>query len=131
MSEKTEETPEVKPAQEAVKPIAESKPEEKPETKPVEEVKPLAEAEVVKIVGETHLPDAAQKRLAAQPYANEKELRTAIEAEVEYVKTLTGSGKPWGLGGTQPADQPISEADYQKSLDEIDRRHGIATRRIA
>lgn len=86
----------------------------------------LAEAEVKRLVGETNLPDAAKARLAERPFKDEAELRTAIAAEVEYVKKLTGAGRPTNLGATAPAgEQRISEADYNKRLDDIDRKYGI------
>jgi hypothetical protein len=72
------------------------------------------------------LPEAAQKRLAEAEYKDKAEVTAAITAEVEYLKTITGSGKPFGQGGGQPpGEQRISEADVQKRFDAIDRQHGL------
>lgn len=86
----------------------------------------LAEAEIKRIVGETNLPDVAKARLTERQFKDEKELREAITTEIEYVKKLTGAGKPTNLGSTTPAgEQRISEADYQKRLEDIDRKYGL------
>jgi len=88
--------------------------------------KPLAGDAVEVLLKASSLPGAAQKRLAEAEYKGEVEVKTAITAEVEYLKTITGSGKPFGQGGGQPAEETrISEADVQKRFDEIDRQHGL------
>ena len=86
----------------------------------------LAKAEVKALLEASSLPQAAQKRLAEAEYQDGVEVQAAIAAEVEYLKTITGSGKPFGQGSSQPLEaQRISEADVQKRFDAIDRRHGL------
>jgi hypothetical protein len=82
----------------------------------------LAEAEVAQLLSETNLPSASKNRLAGAEYEDESALREAILAEVEYVKTLTGSGQPFGQGQGQAQQEikPLSER-----LDAIDQRYGL------
>lgn len=94
------------------------------EAHPEEEVL-LSEAEATSILGESNLPDVVKKRLAESGYKDAEQVEEAITAEVEYLKAVTGSGKPFGQGGSQPPDTSISEADVQKKYDDIDRRHGL------
>jgi hypothetical protein len=127
------ETPKTtKPDKPAVPPPASETPPPAPTPAPIQETQPpaapvrLAEQDVKQILAQTNLPKAAQSRLLAEAYADDKALREAIETEIEYVKTLTGSGAPFAQGQTTPpAPTKVSEADYQKSLDAIDRRYGL------
>ena len=78
--------------------------------------------QIEKLLSESELPQEAQERLAGAEYEDESALRQAVLAEVEYVKTLTGSGQPFGQGPSQGQreEKPLSER-----LDEVDRRHGL------
>jgi len=88
--------------------------------------KPLDGDAVKGFLKASSLPGAAQKRLAEAEYEDEGEVKAAITAEVEYLKAITGSGKPFGQGGGRPPEEErISEADVQKRFDDIDRQHGL------
>lgn len=88
--------------------------------------KPLESDAVLSFLKASSLPEAAQKRLAEAEYEDGAEVEAAITAEVEYLKTITGSGKPFGQGGGQGPEQTrISEADMQKRFDDIDRQYGL------
>ncbi len=86
----------------------------------------LAEADVKKSLDATNLPQSAKDWLAESQYKNEKELKEAVARATDRVKTMTGSGQPFALGAsTAPAQTRISEADYQKKLNDIDARYGV------
>jgi len=100
--------------------------QEKEKAQEQEEPQKLEEAEITKLLSETNLPSASKKRLARAEYEDESALREAILAEVEYVKTLTGSGSPFAQGGgTAPGEEQMSEADYDVAYADILRRHGV------
>ncbi len=58
----------------------------------------LEKAKVVDLLSTSGLPKPAQDRLAEATYADEAAVQTAIQREIDYVKTLTGSGRPVGMG---------------------------------
>ena len=90
------------------------------------EIVTLAEADVTQIVEASGLPKAAKERLASEQYETEQAVTDAVAAEVAYLKEITGSGRVTGQGpSTAPAEQRLSEADLQKRLDNVDRRHGL------
>lgn len=66
------------------------------------------------------LPEASQERLAGGKYANLSELQKAIETEIAYVKQLTGSGKPFGMGETAPANSGSPAAALKELADAKD-----------
>jgi hypothetical protein len=92
----------------------------------------LAESEVQELVEKTNLPEFAKRALQAAEYENEDAVSAAIAAAVREVKKLTGSGQVFGQGQSEPQGQePVSEADVQSAMDDIDRRHGlIVTREV-
>jgi len=86
----------------------------------------LDKTEVSKILSESKLPTRSQERLTETEYADEAAVEEAVQKEVDYIKELTGSGRVVAQGATSPkADERISEADFQKRLDAVDRRHGL------
>lgn len=92
-----------------------------------EEIVKLSEVEIRDVIDKSRLPQVSKDRLSSSEYTSLQELETAVSAEVEYVKTLTGSGKPLGLGSSQaPSDGSIrmSEADYTKAYADIAARYG-------
>jgi len=90
------------------------------------EVVTLAEAEVRQIVEASGLPKAAKERLSGREYKNEQAVTEAVAAEVAYLKEITGSGRVTGQGpSAAPSEQRLSEAELQKRLDDVDRRHGL------
>lgn len=91
-----------------------------------EEVHPLAEAEVMRLLAISNLPQASKDRLAGTEYADEAGVKAAVVAEVAYVKKLTGSGKPTDLGASAAVGAVrMTEADVQTAMDDHDRRHGL------
>lgn len=90
------------------------------------EVVILAEGDAAQIIEASTLPATAKKRLTGQKYETEQAVVNAVVAEVAYLKEITGSGKVFGQGiSAEPTEQRLSEADLQKRLDEVDRRHGL------
>jgi hypothetical protein len=65
----------------------------------------LSEAEVVALVPD-HLPAEMRKRLAGQEYFTESEVEQAVGAEIDYLKSVTGSGKPFGKA--KKAQAPVA-----------------------
>lgn len=69
--------------------------EQEPEDKPDEL---LAVQKVRELLAETKLPSYAQTRLAfTGRFVTEDEVKEAAEAELEYIKEVTRSGKPFGM----------------------------------
>lgn len=92
------------------------------ETAPATEPVLLSEADVAALLKEdAGLPEASKERLAKGQYAGKEKLQEAIVAEKDYIKKLTGSGKPAGLGesAAAPQHQSVPLAERQKSLDAI------------
>jgi hypothetical protein len=60
-------------------------------------------------------------------FRSEDEAKTAIQAEIDYVKELTGSGNVSDLGESNPPDEKprMSEAEYQAAYNGILTRHGM------
>lgn len=86
----------------------------------------LAVEKVNEILGKTRLPKPALARLQEQEWADEPTLIKAIESEIAYIKELTGSGKPFGMGETAASETTrMSESERMKALEDIDRRFGI------
>lgn len=76
---------------------------------------PLSEAAVSDILNVAHLPEASKARIREQQWLSEYDLKTAVTAEINYIKAITGSGKvPAGSGG----EAPVQEAD----LEEVNKR---------
>lgn len=85
----------------------------------------LAEAEVEKLVEATKLPGAFKAALKAARYDDEAAAKAAIAEATEEVKKLTGSGKVFAQGDTQPVqDKPLSEKDRIVRFNEIMDRVG-------
>lgn len=124
---KTEPVAEADPKTEPVK-VREN---EKPETTRAEEaqkpepVKFMESAAAASLLEKSGLPELAVKRLALGRYADETALTAAIAAEKEYVKALTASGKPFGLGGSTVAAEKNAEQVYQERVSEIGKRYGL------
>lgn len=72
----------------------------------------LAEADVICFLSETHLPQLSRNRLAEQKWETEETLKTAIVAEVAYVKAVSGSGQPFQQGGDNQA--AVTETAHER-----------------
>lgn len=72
------------------------------------------------VLSETDLPKYAQTRLAySGRFTSEEEVREAAQAELEYIKAVTRSGKPFGMN-KQAEKKPenknmFAEADNEKN----------------
>jgi len=97
-----------------------------PPEKEVPEVTMLEGEQIQALLSETNLPAAAKTRVAESEYHSEDEVRTAIQAEVDYVKELTGSGEVFDQGESDPPDSKpmMSEAEFEKKYNAIMVRHG-------
>jgi len=86
--------------------------------------KPLAEKAVAGILAETNLPESAKTYLAEGAYENTEAVNEAVAKHIEYLKAVTGSGKPFGHegGGTEVT---MDEATYKKRYDGIMESHGV------
>jgi len=74
------------------------------------------------LVAASKLPEAARVRLAEGTYPDEASLKAAIDREREYVKTLTGSGQPFG-NAPAAATPALTEADRLKAQDAVINRY--------
>ncbi len=92
----------------------------------------LAEADVTRLLSETHLPQASRERLSKQEWENEDALKAAIVTEVEYVKTISGSGQPFQQGGNQTVavEETASKRERRKAIafNEVMSEVGISAR---
>jgi cation transport regulator len=87
-----------------------------------ESVQFLEVDKVKEILSETALPKYAQTRLAySGRFSNEEEIKEVAEAELEYIKNVTRSGKPFGLDKNQPEkrDKVNKFAEAEKAKDKL------------
>jgi cation transport regulator len=84
------------------------------------EVRFMSVAEIKEVLSETNLPKYAQIRLAhSGRFVSEEEVKEVAEAELEYIKTVTQSGKPFG-NNKQAKKEPenvdkLAEAEAKKN----------------
>ena len=101
-------------------------PEEPKVEEPKAEVpeKPLAEKEVAGILAETNLPESAKTYLAEGEYEDAEAVKEAVAKHIEYLKAVTGSGKPFGHegGGTEVT---MDDETYDKRYAAIMEGHGV------
>jgi len=77
------------------------------------EPEPLAQEAVEAALAETNLPKIAKDWVAEGTYADEAQLQEAVGKAVERIKKLTGSGEPFGQGGSKPlAEQGMTDEEY-------------------
>lgn len=69
---------------------------------------------VVTILESSRLPAAARERLTSKAWKDTNELQTAIDGEIAYIKELTHSGEPSGLGASSKKPIDIKEIDRRK-----------------
>lgn len=96
---------------ESDKPKPEPKQLELPEPEPKTSI--LEREKVLTVLRETNLPKPSQDRLASGEYQDEATLTEAIKSEIDYVKSVSGSGLPLEPGKTQPV--VISAEERQKA----------------
>ena len=107
--------------EEEIEEVQISEGDEEPETPAPD---PLPEEKVAERLGETNLPKASKARLSERGYADEAELEAAVEAEIAYVKEITGSGKPFGMSGGPQSQEPPTEEQGEKRFNRIMREVG-------
>lgn len=75
----------------------------------------LESTEVAHILAESSLPDTARNRLAFANYVSAEEVQAAIAAEIDYIKSVTNSGKPPTAVGTGRTPQrTLEEVNAEK-----------------
>jgi hypothetical protein len=97
---------------------------------PATDAVPVLTADAISAALEaTNLPAAAKAKLTAGVYVSEASLKAAIGQETEYVKALTGSGKPFAQGPSRGPDagKAMTEAEYATAMDGILGRHGVVS----
>ena len=89
--------------------------------KPVE----FLEVDAIKdILKETKLPDYAQKRLAySGRFKTKEEVIEAANAEIQYLKEVTGAGKPFGMAARPQPQIAESSVDKLAELEKAKNQH--------
>jgi hypothetical protein len=83
---------------------------------------------VQEIINESSLPEPAKVRLAEVEYEDEEAVQAAVAKEIEYLKSVTGSGKPFGQGTSESPETEethLGEAEYDEAYAEITTRYGL------
>lgn len=83
-----------------------------------EQPKVLAAEEVKKLLETSNLPEVSRARLGEATYQDANELTSAIAKEREYVKLLTGSGRPFGMAESA-AQKPATLEEVEKAKDAV------------
>ena len=89
----------------------------------------ISEQDAVNIIdAAATLPDVTKALLKTQAYETAEEVAQAVEAQIAYVKALTGSGQP--VGQTNQPPPPATQEDRTEQLNEsyarIEARYGMA-----
>lgn len=128
----TEDEAETEDTEQVEQPEVEEQPEEVPQEAPEAEEEPteaapqfMGEAEVVAFLKERKVKPVIANRLASGLYENQQELEEAVAAEVAYLKEVTGSGRPFGVGVSESANEPrsISVAERDEKLSAINKKY--------
>lgn len=90
-------------------------------TDPVEEVF-LSEADADSILAEAKLPDEAKARLREQQYRDVGALTEAVNAEAEYIKAVSGSGKPVMAPSKTTAQTTRTLAERNEAVNAVNQR---------
>ena len=97
------------------------------DTAPIEirETEPVLEQDKVKtMLLASRLPVQAQERLGETAYRDIEQLQAAIASEKEYIKSITGSGEPFGLSESEtPTPKPVDMSEIEKRKDAINKKH--------
>lgn len=81
----------------------------------------LSESDVTALMPK-NMPEQIKQRILNEQYPTVVEANAAIIAELDYVRELTGSGSPIGLGenlDSTPEPQPLTEVEAQEAYDQI------------
>jgi hypothetical protein len=85
--------------------------------------KPLDAATVQAHLAELHLHAQVKERLIGKTYHTLQEIDEAAQAEVSYVKRVTGSGEARGLGEASVPQGGRTLEEHNKALDELDKKY--------
>lgn len=87
-------------------------------------VETLAAEDVKTILAASKLPKASQNRMSERTFETREQLSEAITAEIEYIKEISGSGKPFGMSESEStAPKPVNMAEVEKRKDEVNQKH--------
>jgi len=80
---------------------------------------------VISFLKERKVKPVIANRLATGLYENQQELEKAVAAEVAYLKEVTGSGRPFGVGVSESANKPqsVSVTERNERLSAINKKH--------
>lgn len=116
-------TQENKPVDTAAAPVAESvavNEHSQQQTAPQADAPKVLEAtEVNKMLEASSLPAVSRARLAERQFADGDAVQTAIQAEIDYLKEVTGSGKPVGGFSQRTPQQSQVLAEVSEAKDKI------------
>jgi hypothetical protein len=92
--------------------------------KSTEEPAIMSEVEVRRVLDNEKLPTQAIKRLAVAQYATEEALKSAIQAERDYIAEIAQSGKVFGMSEThkQPA-KTLTMKEREALIDKANAKH--------
>ncbi|MFA5322347.1 MAG: hypothetical protein WC373_06695 [Smithella sp.] len=91
---------------------------------PGEERKPIEKKVIEEALSASRLPVISQQRLAEKSYFDLSELTTAITGELDYIKSVSGSGKPFSLSESEnptPKQPDLTEINRRK--DEVNQKY--------
>ena len=94
------------------------------EQEPKEEVK-LKTSEVLEALLASKLPKAGQARIAEREWETAEALDEAIKAEEDYIANLVEAGRPFGMGPTEPKEQPKDERPIAERETDVIKRVGL------
>lgn len=82
----------------------------------------MSEADVLSVLAESHLPKVSVERLSKSMYSDAESLAASINAEREYIKTLTGSGQPNAARPTTKTPAATTLQERNKAQDAVNKR---------
>jgi hypothetical protein len=86
----------------------------------------LSETQVLDVLSKTKLPEASKERLCEGDYETEATLQEAVTKEIAYVKKITGSGQPFGMGDTKaPQAEKLSETEIEARKQGVYKKYGL------
>ena len=83
----------------------------------------LSEAQVLTELAATRLPAPSKVRLASMRFTTVAELGAAIDAEIAYVKELTGSGQPLMHAAPAPTQTVVTAEVAKRNTAAINTRY--------
>ena len=85
----------------------------------------LTETEIGDVIGGYRLPVVAKERLSGKKYQSIGELQEAIDSELQYIKELTGSGKPFAGQATRLTGKSASLKEVKELQTDVNKRWGF------